>query len=224
MLAHLVVEEGSPRGVVPPLPRPINPINKFSGLNNRVSPSALRRKLVNVTPGNGFVVISKSSNIILHSLSSGNIMATLFCEPVVANDLAKSNAKLTLALATSYAETSSISNTLAGNGGNSISSKLYPSLIALFVAETDARCNSKNDDGGGVLSAEALTSSGVDPPSIVGAGMFIYSGDIAVHCCCFCCFDTEFVLVVCEGAKAWTGERPQTSTAKVAAILLLTIV
>ncbi len=45
-------------------------------------------------------------------------MATL--DPVAAKDFAKSSARLTLALATSYAETSSISRTLAGRGGNLI--------------------------------------------------------------------------------------------------------
>jgi len=48
------------------------------------------------------------------------------------------------------------------------------------------------------------------------------SGDI-MHCFDIV-FDIEFVVAVCDGAKAWTEERPQTSTAAVAAILLLTIV
>ena len=52
--------------------------------------------------------------------------------------------------------------------------------MAILAAFTLALCNSKKLEGGGSLSAFSLISSGVAPPSVVGAGMFMYNFDRGV--------------------------------------------
>ena len=84
-------------------------------------------------------------------------MATFF--PLAAKDFAKSVARLRLALATSYAETSSISSTDAGRGGNSTSIRVWPSSRASCAARAEFSCSSKNDAGGCSRSDVSCTAS-----------------------------------------------------------------